>query len=260
MKKSLFVFLSAICLCFFACNKTQSKTLLDQIKTRGEIVVAVEGVWEPWSFHDAQNQLVGFDVDVAKEMCRRMGIKPRFIEVEWERLLDSLEKRECDIVVNGVAITPERQERFYYTTPYAFEKFALIVRDNNTDITSFKDLAGKTSVNSRGSTFCDIAEQNGAISIVVDTFEETINLLLQRRVESTINSFFTYYSYMKSNSHAPLKIAALSDYAEQIAIPCRRSPENLTLLLEMNKALESMKADGTLGQISIKYFEQDVSK
>ena len=258
MKKSLL--LGAVCFFLFACYNPKPKNLLDQARAKGELVIAVEGVWEPWNYHDAQNQLVGFDVDVAKEMCKRLGVKAKFIEIDWERILNCLEKHECDIVVNGVEITSARKERFYFSTPYACEKAVVIVRKDNNEINSFNDLAGRTSANAFNSTYDDLARKYGAIPITVDTFDETISLLMQNRIDSTINSIMTFNNYMKSNSGAPLKAVAASEEVSKIAIPCRKSSENLTLLMEMNNALEAMHQDGTIREISMKYFGQDVSK
>lgn len=260
MKKTFVLLLSFACFCFSACYRSPQKTLLDQIKAKGEIVIATEGVWEPWNFHNSKNELVGYDIEIAKEMCARMGLRPKFLEVEWERLLIALENHECDIVVNGVAVTPERQERFYYSTPYAFERTVLIVRDDNKQIQTFADLTGKTVANSEGSTYGNLAKEYNAILIVVDTFEETVNLLLQNRADATLNSFFAFSNFKKNNPNVDIKIADRSKNALQVAIPCRRGPENLTLLLEMNKALESMRADGTMQSLSIKYFDQDITK
>ncbi|MBO7123953.1 MAG: transporter substrate-binding domain-containing protein [Treponema sp.] len=260
MKKYLFLFLSAVCFFLSACYNPKPKDMLDQVKTKGELVIALEGAWEPWNYHNEQNQLVGFDVDVAKELCRRIGVKARFIELEWERLLNCLEKHECDIVMNGVAITPERKERFYFSTPYAYERAVVIIRKDNDEIKSFGDLNGRTSANSLGSTYDALARKHGAIPIIVDTFDETINLLLQNRVESTVNSVLAFNTYMKNNSSAPLKAVAVSEEFSRVAIPCRKTSENLTLLMEMNNALEAMRFDGTLKDISMKYFGQDVSK
>ena len=97
MKKSLFLFLCALCVFFSSCVKAGHKSLLDQVKAKGELVVALEGAWEPWNYHDEQGRLVGFDVDVAKEMCKRMGVRAKFVEFEWERLFSCLENGECDI-------------------------------------------------------------------------------------------------------------------------------------------------------------------
>ncbi|MBR5096106.1 MAG: transporter substrate-binding domain-containing protein [Treponema sp.] len=260
MKKNWILFLCAACFFLSACYKPKPKDMLDQARTKGELVIAMEGVWEPWNYHDNQNQLVGFDVDVAKEMCKRIGVKARFIEIEWERLLNCLEKYECDIVMNGVAITSERKERFYFSTPYAYEKTAVIVRKDNDEIKSFEDLRGRTSANALGSTYDDLARKHGAIPITVDTFDETINLLLQNRVDSTINSILAFNNYMKNNAGAPLKAVIVTEGVSRIGIPCRKTPENLTLLMEMNNALEAMRFDGTLKEISMKYFRQDVSK
>lgn len=260
MKKVIFLFLSASCIFLSACYNPKPRDLLDQVRTKGELVIAMEGAWEPWNYHDEQNQLVGFDVDVAKEMCRRIGVKAKFIEIEWERLLNCLEKHECDIVMNGVAITNERKERFYFSTPYAYERAVVIVRKDNDEIKSFDDLKGRTSANAFGSTYDDLARKCGAIPITVDTFEETINLLLQNRVDSTINSVMAFDNYMKNNKGVPLKTVTVTEGVSRVAIPCRKAPENFTLLMEMNNALDAMRFDGSLKEISMRYFGQDVSK
>ncbi|MBR5965792.1 MAG: transporter substrate-binding domain-containing protein [Treponema sp.] len=260
MKRIASFLLGIVCFSLSACYKPASKDLLDQVKIRGELVIAMEGVWEPWNYHDEHGELVGFDVDVAKEICKRMGLKAKFLEFEWERVLPALEKHECDIVVSGVEVTSDRRANFYFSKPYAFEKTVLIVKKTTDDIKSFDDLRGRTSANSLNSTYDNLAKQYGAIPIAVDTFDETINLLLENRADSTINSILVYYNYMKNNSNVPIKVAAESDNKCQIAIPCRRETENLSLMLEINKALDSMMADGTLSQLSMKYFEQDVTK
>ena len=260
MKKNLFFAASVLSIFFSACYKTQTRDLYDQVKAKGEIVIALEGTWEPWNYHDEQNQLVGYDVDVAKEICRRMEVRPKFVEVEWERAFSCLEKRECDIVISGVEVTPERKERFYFSTPYAYDRTVIIVKKETDDVKNFEDLLGKTSANALNSTYDELAKKYGAYPIIVDTFDETMSLLLQNRADTTINSILVFYDYIKENPNAPLKIAAQSDSICRIAIPCRKSAECLTLLMEINNAIESMKDDGTLKQISLKYFEQDVTK
>ena len=86
MKRIASFLLGIVCFSLSACYKPASKDLLDQVKIRGELVIAMEGVWEPWNYHDEHGELVGFDVDVAKEICKRMGLKAKFLEFEWERV------------------------------------------------------------------------------------------------------------------------------------------------------------------------------
>lgn len=243
-----------------SCRNERSKNLLDQIMAKGELAIATEGVWAPWSFHNDKNELTGFDVDVSKEICRRLGLRPKFVEMEWERIFTSLEKKECDVAINGVEATAERTKRFFFTQPYAYDTTAIITRKDNNSIKTFVDLEGRTSANSLGSTYYEIAESFGAISILVDSFDETIRLLLEDRADSTLNSAATIYHYLRSTPNAQVKVAAVADVDMPIAAVCRRGEENLSLLAKLNQTLEAMHSDGTLTEISMKYFEKDITK
>ena len=136
-----------LCLALFSCNDPAKNTLLDQVKAKGQITIMLEGNWEPWSYHDENGDLVGFDVEVAQTLCERLGVKAKIIETQWEQIFPALERRECDIVVDGVEITRDRVKRFYFTQPYAYDRTAIIVRSNNNNINSFEDLKGRTSGN-----------------------------------------------------------------------------------------------------------------
>lgn len=266
MKKSFVAALAAAAMAvlaamnFASCKKEKEKTLLDSIKSHGELTIATEGVWAPWSFHNDKGELTGFDIEVAKCVCKHIGVKPRFIEVEWDTIFDVLENKKCDIIVNGVGVTEERATRFYFTQPYSFSKTALIVRLDNDEIFSFKDLNGKTSANALESTYCEMAQSYGAVIIAIDTFEETLNLVMENRVDTTLNSDLSFYDYMNKNPTAPLRIAALSPTAIPVAIVCRKGLDNISLLSALDEALLKMNLDGTLTEISIKYFGKDITK
>lgn len=241
------------------CKGAAKKNLLDQVLAKGEMIIALEGNWEPWSYHNDNDELVGFDVDAAKTVCERLGVKARFIELPWERIFASLERRECDIVVDGVEITSERLKRFYFTQPYAYDRMALITQLGNNNINSFEDLKGRTSGNTPDTTYYQIAEKYGAILIETDPFEETMRLLSENRIESTLNSDVCFYNYMLMNPGAPARIAALSETATPVAIVCRRDESNLTFLNELNQILTELHSDGTLDRLSLKYFGRDIT-
>ena len=259
MKKTFAVAIAALLTLFAACKEPPKSALLDQVKAKRELTIALEGTWEPWSYHDENGELVGFDVEVAKTVCQRLGVKARFVELQWEQILGNLERRKCDIVVDGVEITPERSKRYYFSQPYAYDRTALIVRSDNKNINSFEDLKGRTSGNTLDTTYCHMAEQYGAIIIATDPFEETMKLLLENRIESTLNSETCFYEYTRAHSNAPVKIAALSETSTPVAIVCRRDDTNLSFLQELNQILTDLHADGTLDKLSIKYFGRDIT-
>ena len=222
--------------------------LLAQIKERGNIVVAMEGTWAPWTYHDDNNDLVGYDVEV------------EFVEGEWDGLLAGLDAGRYDIMVNGVGVTDERAEKYNFSTPYAYNKTAVIVRGDYDEISSMEDLNGKKTANTISSTYAAQAEAYGATVTPVDDLNQTIELLLSNRIDATLNAEVVFNDYKKEHPDSNIKIATYSDQVEEIAIPIRKGDDTVTLLEAVNDALDEMAKDGTLTELSEKYFGMDISK
>ena len=226
--------------------------LLAQIKERGNIVVAMEGTWAPWTYHDDNNDLVGYDVEVAQNIAEKLGVEVEFVEGEWDGLLAGLETGRYDIMVNGVGVTKERAEKYNFSTPYAYNKTAVIVRGDYDEISSMEDLKGKKTANTITSTYASQAEAYGATVTGVDDLNQTIELLLNAEV--------VFNDYKKEHPDSNIKIATYSDQVEEIAIPIRKGDDTVTLLEAVNDALDEMAKDGTLTELSEKYFGIDISK
>ena len=233
--------------------------LLEAIRTRGTLVVATEGAWSPWTFHDESDQLVGFDVEVAAALANKLGVKAEFVEGAWDGLFAGLDSGRYDIVCNGVEWTAERAETYDFTVPYGYIHTALAVRSDNTDITSFEDLAGRTTANSIASTYMTLAESYGAEVLGIDTLDETIQMLVAGRIDATLNADVSFYDYLNVHPEADFKIVALTDDASQVCIPVRKGEETASLLAALNEAIEELRADGTLAEISQRYFGADIS-
>lgn len=234
--------------------------LLAQIKERGNIVVAMEGTWAPWTYHDDNNDLVGYDVEVAQNIAEKLGVEVEFVEGEWDGLLAGLETGRYDIMVNGVGVTKERAEKYNFSTPYAYNKTAVIVRGDYDEISSMEDLKGKKTANTITSTYASQAEAYGATVTGVDDLNQTIELLLSKRIDATLNAEVVFNDYKKEHPEADVKIATYSDQVEEIAIPIRKGDDTVTLLEAVNDALDEMAKDGTLTELSEKYFGMDISK
>ena len=234
--------------------------LLAQIQEKGEIVIAMEGTWAPWTYHDESDELVGYDVEVGKAIAEKLGVTATFVEGEWDGLLAGLDAGRYDIMVNGVGITPERQEKYDFTTPYAYNRTAVIVRGDYDEISSMEDLNGKKTANTISSTYAEQAEAYGATVTGVDDLNQTIELLLAGRIDATLNAEVVFADYQKAHPEANIKIAAYSDDVERVAIPVRKSADTATLLAAINQALAELDADGTLTELSVKYFGTDISK
>lgn len=231
--------------------------LLTQIRERGEIVVAMEGTWAPWTYHDENDQLVGYDVEVAQNIAERLGVNVRFAEGEWDGLLAGLDSGRYDIMVNGVDIDEARSEKYDFSSPYAYNRTAVIVSGDNDSIKSMEDLDGKSTANTLNSTYANVAESYGAEVTGVDDFIQTIELLNSGRIDATLNAEVSYYDYMAQHPDANIKIACIDPASTQVAIPMRKGEESAALVAAINDALAE---DGTLTELSIKYFGTDISK
>lgn len=233
---------------------------LAQIKERGTFIVGLEGNWAPWSFHDEEDNLVGFDADVARAIAEKLGVEADIVEAPWESLFAGLDSGRYDAVINGVEITDERSEKYDFATPYGYIYTALIVQGDNDEIKTFEDLKGKKTVNSLASTYMDLAESYGAEAAGVSTLDETLENVLNGRADATLNATVSFYDYMSVHPEANLKIAALTEEASQVAIPVRKGEESDAYEAAINKAIEELRAEGVLSELSMKYFGDDISK
>ena len=233
---------------------------LAAIKAKGEIVVATEGAWAPWTYHDEQGNLVGFDVEVAKAIADKLGVTATFAETEWDGIFAGLDAGRYDIAAKGVEVTDERAEKYNFTTPYGYIRTALIVRGDNDDITSFEDLAGKHTANSIASTYMTLAESYGATAVGVDTLDQTIQMVLSGRADATLNAEVSFYDYMAVHPDANIKVVALTDDASRVSIPVRKDEKSASLLEAINQAIAELDEEGELSRISEKYFGKDITK
>lgn len=231
---------------------------LDQIKAAGVIKIGTEGTYAPFTFHNADNKLVGFDVEIGEAVAAKLGVKAEFIEGKWDGLIAGLDANRYDAVINQVGITEARKEKYDFSDPYIVSKAVLVVKNDNDEIRSFEDLKGKTSAQSLSSNFGKIAEAAGAELVGTDGFDQSIQLVLTGRADATINDSLSFLDFKKQKPDAPVKIAAEKTEADASGIIVRKGdPE---LVAAINQALADIKVDGTYQKIADTYFGQDVSK
>ena len=241
--KKIMMILAALVLLLSAAY-AEENDLLARIRQKGEIVVATEGAWAPWTYHDENDQLVGFDVEVAQVVAAKLGVTAKFVETEWDGIFAGLDAGRYDMAANGVEVTDERAMKYDFSTPYGYIRTALIVRGDREDIASFEDLAGKRTANSISSTYMLLAESYGATAMGVDT---------------TLNAEVSFYDYMNVHPDANLKVVALTDEASKVAMPIRKEADSASLLAAVNQAIDELRAEGELTRISEKYFGKDIT-
>ncbi len=262
MKKILFVVVAGLTalFAFTGCSKKTDKDQLAQIKENGEIVIAMEGCWAPWTYHDENDTLVGFDVEVGKLIAQKLGVKAKFVEVDWDGIFAGIDAKRYDMACNGVGYTEERALKYDFTAPYAFTHTALIVKKSDDSIKSFSDLKGKTTTNSLGSTYATLAESLGAKVVTIDSFDETLELVAHGRADATLNDSATFYYYNMVQPDNMFKVASLTEESEKICIPLRKGEESKSLRQAIDTAIAELMADGSIARASEKYFGSDISR
>ena len=243
-----------------AVSAEESGDLLSRIQERGTIVVGLEGDWAPWSYVGEDDELTGYDVEVAKAIADKLGVELQIVPGEWDGLFAGMDAGRYDLVINGVEVTEDRAEKYDFADPYAYIRTALIVRGDNDDIHTFEDLKGKKTANSIASTYMNLAESYGATCYGVATLDETLTMVLQGRVDATLNAIVSYTDYMSQHPDSNLKVVATTEDASNVTIPMRKGDDTATLREAVNQAIAELREEGTLSELSIRFFGEDISE
>ena len=241
-------------------SQGENTDLLAQIQGKGEITIALEGTWSPWGYHDENDKLVGYDVEIGEKIAEKLGVKANFVEGLWDGLLAGIESGRYDMMINGIDVDADRQRKYDFSTPYAYNRTVVIVRADDDSIRKMEDLDGKSTANTLNSTYANVAEAYGASVQPVDDFDQTIELLMAGRIDATLNAEVSFYDYLNAHPDAPVKIACVDPQSTEVAIAMPKGKDTDALREAVDKALAEMREDGTLTQLSEKYFGADISK
>jgi L-cystine transport system substrate-binding protein len=238
-------------------NEAAAEDLYAKVKEEGVLKIGTEGTYPPFTFHDKSGKLTGFDVEIAEEVAKRLGVKPKFMETQWDGMFAGLDAKRFDMIANQVGIKPERQEKYDFSDPYIESAAVLVVGKDNNDIKTFEDLKGKKAAQSLTSNYAELAKSYGAELVGVEGFNQAIELIASKRVDGTINDKLSVLDYQKQKPNAPIKIADEAEDAAESGLMFRKGSGKL--VEEVNKALKEMQEDGTYKKISEKWFGEDVS-
>ncbi|RSD25891.1 amino acid ABC transporter substrate-binding protein [Mesobacillus subterraneus] len=234
----------------------KENAVLAKVEKEGKLLVGTEGTYPPFTFHDDNGELTGFDVEIAKEVAKRLGVEAEFKETQWDAMFAGLDAKRFDMIANQVGIKPEREEKYAFSNPYITSTAVLIAHEDNDEVKGFEDLKNKKAAQSMTSNYADMAREQGAEIVGVDGFNQAIELLLSKRADVTINENLSFLDFKKAKPEAKVKIVAESPDASQSGLMFRKDSE--TLVEAVNGALADMIADGTYDKISIKWFGENV--
>ena len=225
-----------------ASSPAADENLLQHVKDSGVLTVGTEGTYRPFSFHEGD----------------QLGVEVEFQETQWDGIFAGLEAGRFDVIANQVNVTPERVEKYLLSEPYNFSSGVIVTKSENTDITSFDSLDGKTTAQSLTSSFHDDAKDAGAKIQAVEGWAQAVTLLKQGRVDATVNDKLTFLDSQTTNPDDSIKIAAESEEKSETVVALKKDQTELRDAI--NTALEELSADGSLTKISEKYFGEDITK
>lgn len=263
-KRIIALFLLAVIAVFSlsACGKQENASgdLLDAIKSRGYMIVGTEGTWSPYTYHDENDELVGFEVEVAKIIADYLGVEVRYTETAWSSIFAALDAGQIDMVVNSVAYTEERAEKYDFSEPYNYSQYAFMTLVENDDINSLEDVKGRIAANDPTSNIGKFAEAAGVEFDEVKETAQAFSEIRNGRAEVMFSTLVGLADYFKQHpeDQADFKVIIASDPAPTGYVPVLKGNEKL--VAEINKALEQAKNDGTLSALAMKYFGVDTTK
>lgn len=233
---------------------------LKNIQDKGEMTIGIMGTYAPYNFMGKDKQYTGFDVDIAKEIAKRMNVKAKFVAQDFSGLIPGLQKGKFDALVSQVTITDERKKAIDFSDPYITNEVKAIVKADNTSIKSVNDFKGKTigvGLGTNDETYLrnDLMPKVGDFKI--NTYDDVITTLKDLdagRIDATINNVYALKPIVEENGY---KIKAVGDpiKADKAAVAVKKgSPQ---LVKAINKALEDMKNDGTYKKIFVKWFGEE---
>ncbi|MRG59497.1 transporter substrate-binding domain-containing protein [Agromyces sp. CFH 90414] len=225
----------------------------------GTLTVATEGTYRPFSYHDeGSGDLVGYDVEIAEAVAEKLGLDIEFQETQWDAIFAGLDAGRFDVIANQVSINPEREEKYLLSEPYTVSPGVIVVNEGDSSISSFDDLAGKTTAQSLTSNWYELAQEAGANVEAVEGWAQAVALLEQGRVDATINDELTFLDYLKSTPDAPIEVAVETDDPSLSAFAAAKDKQ--ALVDAIDAALEELRAEGVLAGLGDKYFGADVSE
>lgn len=232
---------------------------LQKVLDSGKFILGLDATFKPMGYTDENDQIVGFDIDMAEEVCTRMGVELVKEPINWDTKEEDLNFGKIDCIWNGMSINQSRQESMCLSEPYMENEMVFVVNGDSTDL-KMENLKGKNIAVQNGSTAQEILEASevGKASTIttIDTNVEALQQLELNLVDAVfLDSVVANYEI--KNSGKTYQILEEGLEKEEYAIGFRKKDQ--ALRDEVQKILSEMKADGTLEKISSKWFGSDIT-
>ena len=232
-----------------------------KVQEKGELVMGLDENFPPMGFRDEKGNIVGFDVDLAKEVCSRLGIELKLQPIDWDVKEQELNTGKIDCIWNGFTITEDRKKNILFTKPYMKNRQVLVVMADS-DFTKLSDLEGKKLGLQAGSSAADalekaadfkaklgeVAEFNDNLTALMDPEKGGVDAVLMDEIVAR------YYMQAKKKDYRILDESLAS---EEYGVGFRKNDKEL--MQKVQETLAAMAEDGTMAEISNKWFGKDIT-
>jgi cystine transport system substrate-binding protein len=233
---------------------------LQKIKDSGTLSVGLEGTYPPFSFVDENGKLTGFEVELSEALAKELGVKAKVQPTKWDGILAALESKRLDVVINQVTISEERKKKYDFSEPYTISGIqALTQKKNEGAFKTAQDLTGKKVGVGLGTNYEQWLKENvpGAVVRTYDDDPTKYQDLRVGRIDAILVDRLAALELIAKTKDT-LAVSGEPFSRQESGIALRKGePE---LLEAINKAIDKLRADGTLAKLSQKYFNADVTK
>lgn len=240
-------------------KKDQYANSLERVQKTNKITIGLDPTYPPMEFKDEANKLVGFDIEMATDVAKKLGATPEFIPSSWDGIFMSLKSKKYDVIESSVSVTPKREKEMIFTKAYVNGGAAVYVKKGAGDIATAEELKGKIVGCQSGTTAEDALSKLSGLKDVkkYDAMTDAFLDLQSGRIDAVASDPMVgdYYVNKDATKYDKTKLTLAK---EPIAVAFR--PEDTKLRDAYDKAIDELKADGTLSKISEKWFGYDIYK
>ncbi len=239
--------------------QAEAGTIYDRIRASGKFIIGVEGTYPPFNFQDDKGNLTGFEVDFGRALAEELKLKPDFQLYNWSGLLGALQSGRVNAVINQVGRTDERAKLFDFSIPYSFSGIQIIVKKGNPkNIETPQDLAGKKVAAGLGTNYGRWLVKN-VPTAQPQTYDDNVTPykdLWSGRIDAILNDRLVGADIVQKNPKQFQLVGTAFD-VESVSVALPKDPD---LLAAVDDAIRALRENGTLRQISEKWFGIDVTR
>ncbi|HJV36891.1 amino acid ABC transporter substrate-binding protein [Geomonas sp.] len=257
--KKLILLLAVTLIAAFALPTFAADSSFAEVKKAGKLVIGLDDAFPPMGYRDASGKLIGFDIDAAEEVGKRLGIKIEWQPTAWDGVIHSLNSKKFDCIWNGMTITDERAKEVAFTKPYIMDGQIAVVRFTDKRYKSLKDLKNVKVGAQKGSSALSAVKKLPTAPAELKEYEDNPKALLDleaARIDVVVMDNVTGRDFIAKR---PGKFKVLPGFISKEPFGVAFRKDDTSLRSKVQQTLDKMVKDGTMAKISRKWFAEDIT-